>query len=199
MEKTERMNQLKKEALILKEKICHQETKLVWGEGNLDSILAIVGEAPAFEEDRVERPFVGRVGRYLDKELEMAGIVRKNAYVTNVVKCRPVRTKGTRLINRSPSKDEVSEWANILLRELEIVRPRIILCMGNTAASILIQKSFEVCKHRGEWHTGPYGEEIMATYHPAYVARFGGMNGGIVQQKFRRDLKTVAAELNRLN
>lgn len=198
MNKTERMNRLRQDALILKAEICHSVTNLVWGEGSLDSSLAIVGESPASEEDLSGRPFVGQAGRYLNKELETAGIVRDNAYVTNVVKCRPIRIKDRKLINRPPLKKEVLTWANILLRELEIVRPEIVLCLGNASASVLIKRPFEMTKHRGEWFAGPYGERVIATFHPAYVARFGGMNEGLVQQKFRRDLKTVAAELKSL-
>lgn len=188
------MNRLKIEALSLKDEICGPSVNIVWGEGGLDSALAVVGEAPAVDENRIGRPFIGRVGRFLDHDLEIAGIERSRVYITNTLKCWSFKMKGARRVNRPPSTREIEAWSDVLLREVEIVNPAFILCLGNISAGALIHKQFVMKRERGAWFDGPFGSRVMATYHPGYVARFGGMNDGAVLKKFRRDLREVAAE-----
>ncbi|MHB9036416.1 MAG: uracil-DNA glycosylase [Armatimonadota bacterium] len=186
MEKSHRMAQLKADAEWLQAEICEPDAKLVWGDGNLDSALAIVGEAPAAEEDRLGRPFVGRAGKFLDRELLRAGIQRDRIYITNTVKCRDLTTIA------------INSWLKILLKELEIVRPKMVLCFGSVAASALIHTRFAMSKERGTWFDGPFGSRVMATFHPSYVSRFGYRRDSLVQEQFRRDLEAVAAELSKI-
>ncbi|MCE5323863.1 uracil-DNA glycosylase [bacterium] len=199
MDKNKRMDRLKIDALTLKKEFCDLSTNLVWGEGSLDSALMIVGEAPGIDEDRIGRPFVGKVGCFLDRELDMAGIERRCVYITNTAKCWSFRMKGTRRINRTPSAREIEVWSGVLLREVEIVGPALILCLGSVSAGVLIHRPFAMTENEGIWFGGPFGSRVMATFHPGYVARFGGMNDGEVIKKFRRDLLIVAAELMKHN
>ncbi|MCE5315135.1 MAG: uracil-DNA glycosylase [Armatimonadota bacterium] len=148
----------------------------VWGDGNLDSSVVIVGESPGVEEERQGRPFVGRTGRFLDDELRHANIERSRVYITNAVKCRGA-------IHAS----SYDFWLDILLKELEIVCPKTILCLGSIAASVLIHKHFKISDERGVWFDGPLATRVIATYHPSYVRRFGLGNSDTLT-KFRRDL-----------
>ncbi len=161
-------------------------SKLVWGEGDLDCGLLIVGEAPGREEDCAGRPFVARGRRILDDELARAGISREDAYVTNVVKRRPIRERQGRLSNRPPTARERRAWRPTLLREIEIVRPSVVLCLGVASASAVIHSGFAMSQDRGKWFDGPSGSQAIATYHPAYLRR-----SPAALESFRGDLAAV--------
>jgi len=190
MDKDEKMAQLRREAEAVYTDVCDPDSTLVWGEGDLDACLVIVGEAPGKTEDELGRPFVGPSGRFLDSELRDAGIARENVYITGVLKCRP--TTPGRNANRAPSQREVNAWLPILLRQIEIISPGILLCLGATAASALIHPAFRLTKERGIWFDGPFGTRSLATYHPAYVMRWKGKAGSERLREFRADLRTVA-------
>ncbi len=142
----------------------------MFGEGNLDAALMIVGEAPGAKEVAEGRPFVGIAGKLLDREMSQIGIDRADTYITNVVKCRLI--KPNTKANRPPSIDDRQIWRPVLLREIEIIFPKCILCLGSTAANELIHRSFKMREQRGVLFSGQFGITTIATYHPAYVQRW---------------------------
>lgn len=194
MDKREKMAQLVLEAQAVYESVCEPGSALVWGEGDLDARLVIVGEAPGKCEDEQRRPFVGPSGRFLDSELRGAGISRERVYITGVVKCRP--TAPGRNANRTPNQREVNAWLPVLLQQIRIISPRLLLCLGATAASALIHPAFKLTTERGIWFDGPFGTRALATYHPAYVMRFKGAVGSRRLAEFRSDLLAVAQAMS---
>ena len=184
MQKQDTMSRLRIEAEALKMEMCEYATNLVWGKGNLDSRLVIVGEAPGAQEDRIGRPFVGMAGRILSDEIEAAGIDREQIYITNVIKCRPVLVHNGRIRNRVPKAEEIKAWSAILKREIEIVSPAIIMCLGAIAASVLIHARFTMSIEHGKWFDCSFGR-VIATYHPSYL-RWGKTDKNM--KLFRSDL-----------
>jgi len=146
----------------------------VFGEGSLNSRLAIVGEAPGKQEVEEGRPFVGNAGKLLDKLLEEAGIDRSKVYVTNVVKVRPTKASGGRTTNRPPRAGEIREGMEVLREELGLVKPRALILLGSTPAKALIKKSFTLKSERGMPFDSDLGLPALATYHPAYLLRLRG-------------------------
>ena len=142
----------------------------VFGEGSLNSRLAIVGEAPGKQEVEQGRPFVGNAG----KLLEEAGIDRSKVYVTNVVKVRPTKVSGGRTTNRPPRAGEIRDGIEILREELGLVKPRALILLGSTPAKALIKKSFTLKSERGTPFDSELGLLALATYHPAYLLRLRG-------------------------
>jgi len=137
--------------------------QVVFGEGDENALLMLIGEGPGAEEDRQGRPFVGAAGELLNKILEASGISREEVYIGNVVKCRPPN-------NRVPTKDEVAACRFFLDRQIEIIKPQIIVCLGATAAQALIGPEVRITKIRGIWHE-INGVKIMPTFHPAALLR----------------------------
>jgi DNA polymerase len=161
----------------------------VWGEGSLDARLCLVGEAPGETEARLGRPFVGQAGKLLDRELEQAGIDRSAVWITNVVKCRPVAVSPTgRATNRPPNREEVDCWLPVLMKELAIIRPKVVVCLGAVAAKALIGKTFAITKQRGQWYDGPLDIKISATFHPSYILRTLAAGDKEQEESFRKDL-----------
>lgn len=195
MENEELMAGLKEEARIVQAETCDPESKLVWGEGNLNARVAFIGEAPGTQEDKLGRPFVGPAGRLLDEGLKHAGIDRNDVYITNVVKCRPVRLVEGKKSNRTPSMKEINAWLGLLLKELEVISPKIIVCLGGIAASALIHSDFAMKAEHGKWFDGPLGTRAMATFHPAYILRTGAYGDTESLNLFNKDLTEVAAVL----
>jgi len=198
MGKRELMDELEASSREIHTQVCDPDTNLVWGEGDVDSQLVLVGEAPGEQEDKRIHPFVGAAGEILTSELAMAGLPREHVYVTNVVKCRPTTLDRGRRANRPPTTTESSAWRDALLRELEIISPRVILCLGAVAASALIHPDFKMKAERGKWFDGPLGTKIMATYHPAYLLRARQYGNREALLQFRTDLTEVTKELQRL-
>jgi DNA polymerase len=147
---------------------------VVFGEGSPDAPLMLIGEGPGEQEDRTGRPFVGPAGILLDKALHANQITRRYVYIANIVKCRPTIVENGRVKNRPPRQPEVEACKPWLLRQLEIVRPLAILCIGGPAASLLIHPAFKITSERGRWSESPYCRAIMATFHPAYILRLNG-------------------------
>jgi len=131
----------------------------------------LVGEQPGNEEDLTGRPFVGPAGRLLDRALEDAGISRADAYVTNVVKHFKWEARGKRRIHAKPNSVEVAACVPWLQAELELVRPRVLVCLGATAAQALLGRAFRVTRQRGEWIESPLAPHVMATIHPSAILR----------------------------
>ena len=171
MSKQQEMEKLKKEAFTALK--CHETRpglSAVWGEGSLNAEIALVGEAPGEVEEREGRPFVGPSGALLDSILESVGLERALLWLTNIVKCRPAAESGGRTVNRSPRVGEVRANMSFLERELEIVRPCVIVCLGAVAAKALIGKDFKLSEQRGQL-LDREGTPILATFHPAYLLR----------------------------
>ena len=138
-------------------------THVVFGEGREDADVMVVGEAPGQEEDRSGRPFVGRAGKLLDLLLLSSGFAREDVYICNVLKCRPPQ-------NRNPQPDEVDACSPYLLRQVELVRPRVILAFGTFAAQTLLGTDVSIGKLRGRTHQYR-GVPLVPTYHPAACLR----------------------------
>lgn len=138
-------------------------TQVVFGEGNNQARLMFVGEAPGADEDRQGRPFVGAAGKLLDKILAAAKISREEVFITNIIKCRPPR-------NRMPAKEEVAACLPHLQRQIRLIAPKIIVCLGALATQTLIDDKARVSVVRGQWFER-YNARIMATFHPAALLR----------------------------
>lgn len=150
-------------------RLCEGRNKLVFGMGNPQADLVILGEGPGFNEDKQGLPFVGNSGEMLDKMLAaVLGLGRHEVYILNVVKCRPPN-------NRTPHPDEVAACAPVLQAQLQAIQPRIILAMGSPAAKTLLQTTRGVMSLRGRWQNvaipGADDAAVMCTFHPAYLLR----------------------------
>lgn len=192
MNKQEKMDELRAEAEEIRARVCAPGVNLVWGEGDLDTPLMMVGEAPGAGEDRLGRPFVGVSGQLLDAELELVGLSRESIYITGAVKCRPTVVREDRTYNRAPDRQEIEAWRPLLLRQIEAIEPKVILCLGSVAANVLIHPGFRMVKERGQWFDGVTGIRTMATFHPAYIHRWRLAPERLQHQQFREDLRAVA-------
>jgi DNA polymerase len=151
-------------------------TQTVFGEGPVPAELLLVGEQPGDQEDRAGGPFVGPAGRLLDGALEEVGLAREAAYVTNVVKhfkWRSGGSGGTRRIHDKPSWVEVKACLPWFGHELAAVQPRVLVCLGATAAQALLGRQFRVSQSRGRPVESDLAEVVMATIHPSAVLRAG--------------------------
>ena len=155
-------------------KACHlweRGTQTVFGEGARSAEVMLVGEQPGDQEDRAGHPFVGPAGRVLDDALEQAGIDRSKAYVTNVVKHFKWEARGKRRIHAKPNWTEIAACKPWLEAELAVVEPRVLVCLGATAAQALLGKQFRVTKQRGELVESPLAPYVLATIHPSAILR----------------------------
>ncbi len=193
MGKQDMMSELKSASREVYARTCDVNTRIVWGEGDVEADLVIVGEAPGAEEDRLGRPFVGQAGQLLDRELARVGLSRDQVYITNVVKCRPTTLRAGHRSNRAPNAKELAAWHDLAVREIELVSPRVVLCLGAVAASALIHPRFAMKAERGQWFDGPAGTRAMATYHPAYLLRMMGYSNDRSLLEFRQDLDQAVA------
>lgn len=139
-------------------------SKLVFGVGNPQAKLMLIGEGPGKDEDEQGIPFVGRAGQLLDRILAAIHLTREDVYIANIVKCRPPN-------NRVPSRAEAVACLPYLYRQIELVNPGIIVLLGNTALQNLIGPDSRITKMRGQWLESKSGIKIMPTYHPAAVLR----------------------------
>ena len=146
-------------------------TQTVFGEGPARADLMLVGEQPGDQEDKQGRPFVGPAGRVLDEALELAGLDRGRAYLTNAVKHFKWEARGTRRIHAKPTWSEQMACKPWLEAELAAVRPRVLVCLGATASQSLLGKQFRVTKERGRWLESDLAEYVTATIHPSAVLR----------------------------
>ncbi len=146
-------------------------TQTVFGEGSKDAEAMFVGEQPGDQEDKAGRPFVGPAGRLLDQALEDAGIDRTNVYVTNVVKHFKWTAHGKRRIHQKPNWSEIAACRPWLDAELEAVQPRVLVCLGATAAQALLGRQFRVTRERGRPVESELAEHVMATVHPSAILR----------------------------
>ncbi len=180
-------------------KACHlweRATQTVFGEGKVHAPLVLVGEQPGNEEDLAGHPFVGPAGRLLDEALEAAGIDRKQAYLTNVVKHFKWEERGKRRIHAKPAAPEISACLPWLAAELMMVKPRMLVCLGATAAQALLGKSFLVTKERGKFVESKLAQYVMATVHPSSILRAPDAEARQSEMKsFIDDLRVAAKVL----
>jgi DNA polymerase len=153
---------------------CAEGLGPVFGDGDPTARLVLVGEAPGATEASLGRPFVGAAGRILERLLQRAGLSREELWVTNVVKCRPVRASDGHLLNRAPSVSEIRTWWPVLEEELRLIAPRAVVCLGAVAASALIGAKFRLTEDRGRVFSTPLAEVVIGTFHPAYLLRLRG-------------------------
>jgi uracil-DNA glycosylase len=156
--------------------------KIVFGDGNPKAELVFIGEGPGADEDMQGLPFVGRAGKLLTQMIEAMGLQRKDVYICNVVKCRPPD-------NRTPEPDEVQTCSPFLLRQIDTINPKVIVCLGAVASKTLLETTRGISQYRGEWQEWR-GRKLMATYHPAYLLRNPPAKADVW-----KDLQKVMAEL----
>jgi DNA polymerase len=164
---------------------CHlhkQRNKIVFGAGNPRAELIFVGEGPGHDEDVQGLPFVGRAGKLLTQMIEAMGLQREQVYICNVVKCRPPE-------NRKPEDDEVATCSPYLFRQLDVIAPKAIVCLGGTAAQALLKTKDSISRFRGTWFDYR-NTKLLATYHPAYLLR-----NPAAKSEVWKDLQKVMAHL----
>jgi len=168
-------------------------TQTVFGEGPPTADLMLVGEQPGDAEDLAGHPFVGPAGKLLDRALEEAGIDRSLVYVTNVVKHFKWEPRGKRRIHAKPNAGEIGACRPWLETEIALVKPRVLVCLGATAAQALLGRSFKVTQQRGTFVASPLAPRVTATVHPSSILRAPDDESRRAEMaEFVKDLKTVA-------
>lgn len=166
--KLEKLNSLKKTIQSIKKcNLKKNATNLVFGDGNINSKIMIIGEGPGANEDALGKPFVGRAGKLLDKMLEAIQLDRTKVYISNVVNYRPPE-------NRKPTEDEIERYLPYLKSHIEIIKPKILLLLGSTALNSLIGNDEVISKARGKWIEKEIGLVklwIISSFHPAFLMR----------------------------
>ncbi len=152
-------------------KLHKARTQIVFGVGNPKAQLVFIGEGPGRDEDIQGEPFVGRAGKLLTQMIEAMGLRRPDVYICNVVKCRPPE-------NRLPENDEIGTCSPFLLRQLGVIQPKVICCLGACSAQTLLQTNQGISRFRGEWFDYR-GSKLIATYHPAYLLRNPAAKGEV--------------------
>ena len=175
--------------------LCKGRTNTVFGEGAADSSLVFVGEGPGADEDASGRPFVGRAGELLAKMIKAMGLSREQVFICNMVKCRPPG-------NRAPAPEEVQACWGYLVRQLQIISPRVIVTLGNPATQGLLNTRVGITKMRGNFQELPdigeglAGIAVMPTFHPAYVLRqYTPDNRGKVWSDLQQVMGALGMEL----
>lgn len=163
-------------------KLSKGRNKIVFGDGSPQARLLFIGEGPGRDEDLQGLPFVGRAGKLLTQMIEAMGLLRSDVYICNVVKCRPPE-------NRAPEKDEVAACSPFLFRQIDLVAPQVIVCLGSIAAQTILETTRGISQFRGQWLEFR-GRKLMATYHPAYLLR-----NPAAKSEVWKDLQKVMAEL----
>jgi uracil-DNA glycosylase family protein len=167
-------------------------TQTVFGEGATKARVVFVGEQPGDQEDRQGKPFVGPAGKLLDKALEDAGIHRSAVYVTNVVKHFKWQARGKRRIHQKPNWSEIAACRPWLEAELDVIEPRVLVCLGATAAQALLGRDFRVSRQRGELVDSDLAEKVIATVHPSSILRADAETRDLEYRGLVRDLEVVA-------
>ena len=167
-------------------------TQTVFGEGTSKADVVFVGEQPGDQEDLQGKPFVGPAGKLLDKALEDAGIDRRQVYVTNVVKHFKWQARGKRRIHQKPNWSEIAACRPWLEAELDVIEPRVLVCLGATAAQALLGRDFRVSRQRGELVESDLAENVIATVHPSSILRADDETREQEYRELVRDLEKVA-------
>ena len=174
------------------------DNRAVMGAGLKRSTLMVVGEQPGDREDRAGKPFVGPAGQLLDAHLEKAGIDRGTTYVTNAVKHFKYVPRGKRRLHKSPTAKEIDICRWWLDSEREVVRPKVVLALGASAARGLLGKAVSISKSRGQPHPLEDGSELWITAHPSYLLRLDGAARDEQKRLFDADLAAVKERLEEL-
>jgi len=160
-------------------------TQTVFGVGNRNAKLMIIGEAPGFNEDQQGEPFVGRAGQLLNSMLESIGLNRSEVYIANILKCRPPN-------NRDPQPEEVAQCTPFLAKQIALIQPTLLLALGRIAAHYLLDTKTSLGQLRGQTHSyGQLNTPLIITYHPAYLLR-----SPQDKRKAFQDLQRVAITLS---
>lgn len=180
------MERLKREALSCRRcPLWKGRRKVVFGDGNENADLMIIGEAPGEEEDIQGIPFVGNAGKKLNEMLQEIGISREEVYITNVVKCHPPK-------NRDPQPSEIDACEPFLIRQIELIRPKLICALGRHAASTLLKTRSPLWRLRGRFYDY-HGIKLFVTYHPAFILRNPSS-----KEQMLADLRRLKAEYDGL-
>ncbi|HUE44472.1 MAG TPA: UdgX family uracil-DNA binding protein [Candidatus Sulfotelmatobacter sp.] len=167
-------------------------TQTVFGEGARKPRIVFVGEQPGDQEDQQGRPFVGPAGKLLDTALEQAGIDRAKTYVTNTVKHFKWEPRGKRRIHKKPNGAEIAACRPWLDTEIALLKPRVVVCLGATAAQTLLGRTFRVTQSRGELLESALAPHIMATVHPSSILRAPD------EESRHREMASFVADLKKL-
>jgi uracil-DNA glycosylase len=168
-------------------KLAPTRTQTVFARGNPSARLCFIGEGPGAEEDRTGLPFVGAAGQLLDRIIAAMRLREEDVYVANIVKCRPPN-------NRVPDHEEMSACTPFLLRQLEVVKPEIIVALGKTATGFLLESRASMGSMRGRWHTWK-GVSVMPTWHPSFVLRVRDDPKSTARAEVWTDMKLVLERL----
>ena len=166
--KIQKLEKLKKKILEIKNcNLKKNATNVVFGDGNINANIMIVGEGPGAQEDIIGKPFIGRAGKLLDKMLESINLDRKKVYISNIVNYRPPE-------NRRPTDLEISRYLPYIQKHIEIINPKILVLLGSTALNSLIGDEEVISKVRGKWiqkEIGTIKPWIIVSFHPAFLMR----------------------------
>ncbi len=166
--------------------LCEKRTNTVFGVGNPNADIMFIGEGPGADEDKEGEPFVGKAGKLMNQAFLGLGISRENVYIANIVKCRPPN-------NRTPLKEEANACLDYLRNQVILVKPKIIVLLGNTALKNILGENFGITASRGKW-IEKKGILYMPTFHPAALLRDDSK-----KIDFWRDLKLVVEKENEIN
>lgn len=172
--------------------------RVVFGEGDCDARVMMVGQGPGVYDEQAGRPFVGPSGALLDQALAQVGWPRERLWLTNVIKCRAVKRAKGRLVDRAPSAAETKACQPWLAGELTIVQPHVVVCLGVPAAHALIDKRLKLSEEHGRFYEAADGTRRVAVFHPAYVLRLRGVDPAAYERTWRAlidDLQNVDAAL----
>src|SRR5690554_3699548 len=181
---------LEAEAAVKSPALRELSDNLVFGEGDPDARLVLIGEAPGEEEDLTGRPFVGRAGQLLDKILASVGLEREQVYITNVVKFRPPG-------NRNPTPAEVAASERVLLEQIRIIQPQVIGTLGNVPTQYFLKTTEGITRLRGRWFDW-HGIRVMPLFHPAYLLRNPSRERGGPKWLMWQDMQEVKRALDAL-
>jgi len=189
--KLEKLNKLKKKIQLIRNcDLKKNATNIVFGDGNINSKIMIIGEGPGAQEDTEGKPFVGDAGNLLNKMLKAINIEREKIYITNVVNYRPPN-------NRKPEPSEINRYSEYLKEHISIINPKILILMGSTAMEALLGSNKRISKERGQWKEVIIKQKnykTIVTFHPAYLLRKPD------QKKFSwEDLKIIRKEIDDQN
>lgn len=183
------IEQVKAEALTCpKCRLAQTRTNVVWADGNLDSELLFIGEAPGHHEDKQGIPFVGAAGQLLDKLLGEIGLDRSKAAIVNVIKCRPPG-------NRDPQQDEIDACRPYLEAQLAHMKPTVIVTLGNFATRFILERQIGITRARGKKYE-VRGATVIPTFHPAAALRGGSFGGISTMDALRQDMALVKEVLD---
>jgi len=167
--------------------LSQERRNAVPGDGNAETELMFVGEAPGYDEDIQGRPFVGRAGQLLTKIINAMKFQREDVYITNVIKCRPAK-------NRTPHKNEIEQCKHYLFEQIEMIKPKVIVALGKVATDFFVKSDLGMTQLRGNFHDFN-NARVMPTFHPSYLIRNEGNRE--IRKMVWEDMKKVMAFLNK--